>query len=542
MLSPRARETVFRAFAILFIFGLFLGGVQLRRFIGQNTRHVRYQHDIINAFYWGQEALKEAQRLSPAGASDTSWTGFFRGYLALYDRVKEDAYEEDYGLDYPPLRLLTMAIWSKQVRNGFPWVDNEHPKLVNPLLKINLFCELLCAVGVFFLVRSCVLRSLHTHSTWPPWLSGDHRATICGLAAASVAWLEPSMILNAHGWPQWDVWILPFYLFAALAALKNRWFWCGCLLAAGGMFKGQLLFVAPFFLIWPLWQKRWINSLRALAGFAATAALIVSPWMLRTTIAWIAFASVAAISLLLAFRYKLPHRGTWLAGILGTAAFVIGAFAGGTFAWFEIGFLYGTKHYPYLFISSCYNLASLLAGAGWSLKDELLSFHIATVHFQLTLQWALRLLFLSTIVLCARGAARHVRNRDPRLLISIAAPWLLMFALLGQMHERYLVWGAVVSAVALGVSVRLSIIHFIISAASTAMIIHVMLVDKKLDPTLRAIDVLHNIRPYASVLMLVCVAIYFWDAVGWRMPAFRRAAVKTGRSPSLSLGAEPEEA
>jgi len=26
------------------------------------------------------------------------------------------------------------------------------------------------------------------------------------------------MILDAHGWPQWDVWILPFYLFAALAA------------------------------------------------------------------------------------------------------------------------------------------------------------------------------------------------------------------------------------------------------------------------------------------------------------------------------------
>jgi hypothetical protein len=117
-----------------------------------------------------------------------------------------------------------------------------------------------------------------------------------------------------------------------------------------------------------------------------------------------------------------------------------------------------------------------------------------------------------------------------------------MFALLGQMHERYLVWGAVVSAVALGVSVRLSIIHFIISTASTAMIVHVMLVDKKLDPTLRAIDVLHSIRPYASVLVLVCVAFYFWDALGWGIPAFRRGAVKTATAPSLSLGAEPEEA
>jgi hypothetical protein len=541
-LSPRVREVGVRLLAILFIVTVFLGGVQLRRFIGQNTRHVRYQHDIVNAFYWGQETLKEARRLSPDDASANSWTGFFRGYLSLYDRVKEEAYEDDYGLDYAPLRLLTMAIWSKQVRDGFPWVDNEHPKLVNPLLKINLFCELVSATAIFFLVRLCVRRSLHAYSTWPLWLSREHRATICGLAAASVAWLEPSMILNAHGWPQWDVWILPFYVFAALAALKNRWFWCGCLLAFGAMLKGQLLFVAPLFLIWPIWQKRWMNAARALSGFVATAALIVSPWLLRTPGAWIAFGAVAAISILLTLWYKLPHRGTWLAGTLGGAAFVIGAFAGGTFAWFEIGFLYGTKHYPYLFISSCYNLASLLADAGWSLKDDLLSVHLGPVHIHLTLQWALRLFFLGSVALCARGAARHVRNRDPRVLIAITAPWLLMFALLGQMHERYLVWGAVVSAVALGVSLRLSIIHFIISAASTAMIVHVMLVDKKLDPTLRTIDVLHSIRPYASVLVLVCVAFYFWDALGWRVPAFRGGAVRTARAPALSLGQEPEEA
>ena len=88
------------------------------------------------------------------------------------------------------------------------------------------------------------------------------------------------MILDAHGWPQWDVWILPFYLFAAFAALKNRWFVCGCLLATGAMFKGQLLFVAPFFVLWPLWQKRWNRALRVLAGFIATAALIASPWLL----------------------------------------------------------------------------------------------------------------------------------------------------------------------------------------------------------------------------------------------------------------------
>jgi hypothetical protein len=352
-----------------------------------------------------------------------------------------------------------------------------------------------------------------------------------------VAWLEPSMILDAHGWPQWDVWILPFYLFAALAALRTRWFWCGCLLAAGAMLKGQLLFVAPFFLLWPLWQKKWGDALCLLAGFTAMWAAIVSPWLLRTHVAWLTFVAAVGVGLLLIWRYKLPHRGVWFAGIVGSAAFVIGAFTGGSFAWFEIGFLYGTKHYPYLFISSCYNLPSLLADAGWSLEDSVLSADLGSLHFNLTLQWALRLLYLGAVVLCVRGAVQHLRARDPRVLIAIAAPWLLMFALLGQMHERYLVWGAVLSAVALGVSVRLSIIHFILSAASTAMIVHVMLIDKKLDPTLRTIDVLDGIRPYASGLVLVCVALYFWDALAWRVPA-----VRTATAPTLSLEPELEEA
>src|SRR6266498_3450297 len=538
-----ASEFARRSLLGLFIVMLFLGGVQLRRWTGEKTRHVRFQHDIVNGFYWGSETLAEARKLSPDGTSADSWPAFFRGYFALYDRVKEDAYEKDYGLDYPPLRLLVMSVWAKQVRGEFPGVDDGHPKLVNPLLKMNLLCELVSAVAIFLLVRFWVRHS--ERATRSPFLRGlppRHRAFICGLAAASVAWLEPSMILDAHGWPQWDVWIVPFYLFAVLAALKNRWFLCGALLAAGAMFKGQLLFVAPFFVLWPLWQKRWTRALRMLAGLIATAALIVSPWLLRTPAAWISVATVAGFSSLFLLRRGLLYRSAWIAGVIGCGAFVIGAFTGGSFSWLQIGFVYGSEHYPYLFISSCYNLPSLLSNVGWSLKDPFWSVHFESRHFNLTLQWTLRLLYLGALALCARGVARHIRDRDPRALIAIAAPWLLMFVLLGQMHERYLMWGAVVSAVALGVSVRLSIIHFIISAASTAMIVHVMLVDKKLDATLRAIDVLHNIRPYASVLLLVCVALYFWDALGWQIPAFRRGAVKTATSPSLSLGPEPEEA
>ena len=540
--ATRTSDLIRHILVGLLIATIFLAGIQLRRWIGDTTRHVRYQHDIVNGFYWGSEVLKEARRLSPDESSANSWTGFCRGYFALYDRVKDKAYEKEYALDYPPLRLLVMAIWAKQVRDGFPWVSDDHPKLVNPLLKINFICELVSALAIFLLVRECLRRSRPTQSSLLNRLPLQHRGWICGLAAASAAWLDPSMILDAHGWPQWDVWILPFYLFAALAALNNRWFWCGCLLAAGAMLKGQLLFVAPFFIFWPLWQKRWIPALRVLAGFVATTALIVSPWLLRTPAAWLAVATVAGISSLFVLRRKLPHAAAWLAGIIGCAVFVIGAITGGSFAWLEVGFIYGTEHYPYLFISSCYNLPSLLAKVGWSLKDSFLSAHFGSLHLHITLQWTLRLLYLVALALCTRGLARHLRDRDPRALIAIAAPWLLMFALLGQMHERYLMWGAVVSAVALGVSVRLSIIHFILSAASTAMIVHVMLTDKKLEATLPTIDVLKHIRPYGSIVVLTCVAVYLWETISTRIPAFRHGEVRSGATPSLSLAPEPEEA
>src|SRR6266480_1657850 len=236
-----------RALLASFIVVLLLSGVQLRRWTGEKTRHVRFQHDIVNGFYWGSETLAEARRLSSDEASANSWTAFFRGYFALYDRVKREAYQNDYGLDYPPLRLLVVSIWAKHVREKFPRVDDHYHDHVEPLLNANLSCELASAAAIFLLVRLWVRRtSRRTTSSFLRRLRSEDRGWICGLVAANVAWFEPSMILDAHGWPQWDVWIVPFYMLAALAASKNRGFCCGCLLAAGAMFKGQLLLVAPF--------------------------------------------------------------------------------------------------------------------------------------------------------------------------------------------------------------------------------------------------------------------------------------------------------
>jgi len=270
---------------------------------------------------------------------------------------------------------------------------------------------------------------------------------------------------------------------------------------------------------------------------------VVSPWLLRAPAALIMVALFGGVSCLIFFGRKFRDAWAWVAGMIALGAFVAGAVAGGSFAWLQIGFLYGSEHYPYLFISSCYNLPFFLDRLGWSLKDSLWSYEFGSRYIAVTVQWMLRLAYLGGLALCSLGAARHWRNRDPRLLIAMATPWILMFALLGQMHERYLMWGAAVSAVALGVSLRLSLVHFIISAMSTAMIVHVMLVDKKLETTLGVVDMLHGVRPYASGLLLVCVAICLWETLSTRVPVFQRRPrqSRAEEMPALSLGPAPEE-
>src|SRR5215471_13858357 len=45
------------------------------------------------------------------------------------------------------------------------------------------------------------------------------------------------------------------------------------------------------------------------------------------------------VSSLLFLRRKGRYRSTWIIGTIGCAAFVIGAFVGGSFAWLRVGFL-----------------------------------------------------------------------------------------------------------------------------------------------------------------------------------------------------------
>jgi hypothetical protein len=482
--SQEAIGIVRRCTIALAILILAAAGLEFRSWTWTRTAEIRFQHDTDNGLYWGGRVLDEGARLTgekPDGNTTISWKAFFAGYGTLYDMAKRESYDGDYHLDYPPLRLLLMALWARHTRQFHPHADRTSLEVVRPMLACNFLCELGNLTAIFLLVRFWVRRDNRRPSPWVlRKVPEQHRGWVAGSLAAACLWLNPSVIVEAYGWPQWDVWVLPFFLLAALAASSDRWFWCGCALAIGGMFKGQLLLVAPFFVLWPVWLSCWKGAFRVLLGLLLASAAVVFPWLIRND-----------------------------------------------FSWLQIGFIYGTEHYRQLFISSCYNLPALLARSGWSLKDTLARVELPGVSVELTVQWALRLLYLASLGVCSWLAARCSQRRDARLLLSLAAPWLLMFGLLGQMHERYLLWGAAMTAVAVAIGLRATLLHLLFTTLSTTMIVHVMLLDKKFPATLPLIAFLNNERAVASIVYLGAAGAFFWltlpPAALWTRSRARRS-------------------
>jgi hypothetical protein len=303
-----------------------VAGLIVRRAAWDSTETIRFTEDINNAFRQGSAALRV-------------------GYLNRYDQDKTDPNDRFawMPLDYAPGRLAVATLWTHWVRNKvegppsagdqveqWPMEFYERARLLRqtyqlckPMLMVNLTGEILSSIAIFLLVQRYtgsrnrpeilqpVLRTLHG-AIWAVvlwcalgWLLHTNgfslkfswqlpavvwlwfafplqRSTIGGLVAAVFFWFNPALIWNAHAWPQWDSWVLPFFLWAIYAASCDCWLIAGCLIASGAMFKGQILFGAPIFFLWPLWQLRLLAIVRWLVGLATAIAAITAVWLVRT--------------------------------------------------------------------------------------------------------------------------------------------------------------------------------------------------------------------------------------------------------------------
>jgi hypothetical protein len=327
-----------------------------------------------------------------------------RGWVATYENLYRDQGPQgDFDMDYPPMRLLVMTLFTWHVQTNYPGIT-AYPRtpqrvfdpdrnqsivatmdICQPLLMTNMVCEGISALAIFVLVwlwmerrpasspigdmadssawRSRwgdpmllapvvifgIARLVRPHLGWQMPLPDDissspidvrissvgwwvflllryisvvclarflprpFRAPMCAMVAATMAWLNPSSLPDDFGWPQWDCWLPPFFLVAAILVTVDWWIAAGILLGVGCMFKGQLLFVSPVLILCPLlagWPGRFF---RILAGLIAGAGMVVWPWLVTNLSAerWVflAFITAAFFCLLSATRGFMWQEG-----------------------------------------------------------------------------------------------------------------------------------------------------------------------------------------------------------------------------------------
>ncbi|HMB94968.1 MAG TPA: hypothetical protein VKK61_02910, partial [Tepidisphaeraceae bacterium] len=282
--TPRHRRAlwvkwIMIGFISLSLLAVFVAGMQLRQWTWMHCESMRFEHDIRNAYYWGSRVNQDAVRPYVYNQAGT-WRQFWAGYQQIYDREWTTPSFTDTALDYTPLRLLVAAIWSR-------WVLSKHLftffssaglwRNTYPLLWLNNICGIATSAGAFFLTRYWTLRRLPQSRL---------RAWIYSSIAAALVWLNPALILDSHGWPQWDVWCAPFLLWGIFYASTGAWFIAAVLFVIGAMLKGQILLVAPAIIAWAIFAGGYKPILRFALGILTSSGIIASIWLLPSAAAW----------------------------------------------------------------------------------------------------------------------------------------------------------------------------------------------------------------------------------------------------------------
>jgi hypothetical protein len=323
--------------------------------------------------------------------------------------------------------------------------------------------------------------------------------------------------------------------------------------------------VAPIFLLWPLMRFKVRSALRFLAGFALAAAIITAPWsiqngwallwILRVLVAcslplfitlfplkWRKLALVISLfvgALLLvrplafagAFRLMLGlsvfvltgitvtlvHRRdvlSMVSAVLAVAIFLCVPFYQGTLSWFEVGFRYGAEKFQKSIggTSGVVNLGSLLQQQwGWAYQDSIrLPFNLLGMS-RIAISSVMVGIYAAALVVASLALAMQDRRRDVRFLVALCTPWLAMYALLPEMHSRYLLWGATATATMVAVSLGLTLLHLLISLIATFTILIPMSRHAGNSPPQWLLTAIQGYDGLAWVVLL-CTAIFFYLA------------------------------
>ncbi|MBC8106831.1 MAG: hypothetical protein H7Z14_09605, partial [Anaerolineae bacterium] len=216
---------------------------------------------------------------------------------------------------------------------------------------------------------------------------------------------------------------------------------------------------------WPIFDRRFRAATRVVIGMLAGIGTIVSPWLIH-----------------------------------------------GSFAWARAGFAANGMYSDVLRKGTALNLPAVLEKIGMTLHQRLIDESILGVHVKLELKALLIVTYVLLLVACSWGIARQARLCERKFLVSLAVPWALMFFVLGQMDERYLVWSACFSAGAIAVNRKTLAAHVMLSLAGAVTMIEFLLITNP-NAAPRALRLLIALHPATLLLTAVAVGILFITAV-----------------------------
>ncbi|HEX8341213.1 MAG TPA: hypothetical protein VF624_09915, partial [Tepidisphaeraceae bacterium] len=321
---------------------------------------------------------------------------------------------------------------------------------------------------------------------------------VCGLGFTGAALALPWMRLGPAAW----IWLtLSAVAIAAVAVLAThrprRWKW---LLAAGG---AALLLTFPWAAS-PGAMGRWVAFVPLLASTAA----VLLPIRLRKH----AYAMLAAVAVML----TIPLFGS-------------------SSTWYTMGFAYGTQKFGHMLTGSgSWNLPAMLRTYfEWGSNPNALV-AVPVIGTQVSAHTMMRASYAVALLLCAIGAAVQSARRDTRFLVAVAAPWLVCFMLMTQMHGRYSVWAAGLSALLAGVSVGMALLGVLVAVVAWLGIVQNQYIFvPRYDP--QTLALLERLDPHLGLVLALAAGIYLYTALAPRPPLYRRlqcgSRIATERSP-----------
>jgi hypothetical protein len=247
---------------------------------------------------------------------------------------------------------------------------------------------------------------------------------------------------------------------------------------------------------------------------------------------WTAALAAAFVAGVLIPPWILPRRwiGVWLATVVAAAIFQAGVSFNGSFNWFFIGLAYGEHHFPMMHVGPTHNFSAVLADVyGWSLDRtpaNLVSLPAPWSSAPATFYVKPMLvgIYFLCVLIAAAGAAIHGRRKDPRVLVALTAPWVCMFTILPQMHERYAMYGSAVAALGVAAGSGEALLYIPLAFVAVQPMLEVQLSNHpQAIPGL--MQFVQNTDPGLGWMLLLLSGIYLWLAI-----APRRATEPMGSS------------